>query len=273
MKKTNNNIAIQVHDLTASYEGKPVIRGIDLKLPQGELIAIIGPNGGGKTTLLKSIIQSKSIESGSIYFFDKSLDEMRSKVAYMPQRQNVDWQFPILVREVVMMGRYPHMGLFKRASSIDKEKVHNALQAVDMEDLADRQIGALSRGQQQRVFIARAIAQEADIYLMDEPFAGVDAASTKLILDIMKKITQEGKTIVMVHHTLESVEAYCSYAVLLNTYVHAAGPVQEVLRPKLLRSAYGKELDVLRNMKDLLGYMHLSILKDEGEEKNSDNSI
>ncbi|MEM9737899.1 MAG: ABC transporter ATP-binding protein [Bacteroidota bacterium] len=254
--------ALSVHDLTVSYDDKPVLWGINVDLPQGELIGIIGPNGGGKTTFLKSVMGLIPVDSGSVYFLNETIDQVRKKIAYMPQRQSIDWQFPILVREVVMMGRYPHINLLKRGRELDREKVTQALQLAGIEEFADRQIGRLSGGQQQRVFIARALAQEATIYLMDEPFAGVDAATTKLILDILKSLTKEGKTVIMIHHTLESIQAYCSYSVLINTYVHAAGPTQQVLIPKHLKSTYGSELNVLHDVRDLLGYTQLPILKE-----------
>ena len=252
MKKNNDTPAIELHDVTVSYQNKPVLWDVDFQLPQGELIAIVGRNGAGKTTLLKAMMGIMPTASGQVYFFGQPLQKVRKLVSYVPQRQSVDWQFPIRVRDVIMMGRYPHMGFFKRATATDHAKVDEALRMVGMEKLQDRQIGELSTGQQQRVFIARALVQEADIYVLDEPFAGVDATTTDMLLGILRQQTQHGKTVLMVHHTLEAIETYCTYAVLLNTYVVAVGPVKEVLQPNLIKKAYQDQLGVLDKVRDLM---------------------
>lgn len=263
MIKKIKNPAIELHDVTVSYQGKPVLWDIDFQLPQGELIAIVGRNGAGKTTLLKYMMGLLPSQSGQVYFWGKSLDKVRKRVSYVPQRQSIDWQFPISVKDVVMMGRYPYMSFFKRAKKEDYVKVDEALEVVGMKYLANRQIGELSTGQQQRVFIARLLAQDADICLLDEPFAGVDNATTQLLLNILRELAQNGKTIVMVHHTLEAIQNYCTYALLLNTYVVAAGRVQEVMTPEYIHKAYQDRQSVLDSIRELLAKDELPIREEE----------
>ena len=252
MNKYTETPAIEVHDLTFSYGELPVLWNVNLELPSGQLIGVIGPNGGGKTTLVKIMAGVITPASGYVRFYGKSLKHVRKRIAYVPQRQSIDWDFPLLVREVVMMGRYLHMGLLKRPSSQDKRVVKDCLEQVGLSHLAERHIGALSGGQQQRVFVARALAQQADIFLLDEPFAGIDANTESLVLTILKNLAKAGKTIVLVHHTLQSVVRYCSYTVLLNLYVKGAGATKEVLTPNLLKDTYGSRLTLLSEVGHLL---------------------
>ena len=252
MIKQIANPIIELHDLTVSYHKQPVLWDIDLSLPQGALVGIIGPNGAGKTTLIKTIMGLISSSSGYVKLFNKSLDEVRKLVSYVPQKESVDWDFPTSVLEVVMMGRYTQRGLFKRLRKEDKEIAMACLGKVGMEQYAQRQIGRLSGGQQQRVFLARALAQEAELYFMDEPFAGVDIATEKAIIALLKEMSQKGKTLVVVHHDLPSVVEYFTWVVLLNMRTVAAGPTREVFTPELLQKTYGSKLTVLSKVGDLL---------------------
>ena len=179
--------SIEVHNLTVSYQGAPVLWDIDFELPTAKIIGVIGPNGSGKTTLIKSIMGLLESSSGYVKVFDKSLDEVREKIAYVPQRESVDWDFPASVYDIVMMGRYRKHNILRRTNKTDVDIVNESIDKVGLTDLKDRQISQLSGGQQQRVFIARALAQKADIYLMDEPFVGVDAATENSILTLLQK--------------------------------------------------------------------------------------
>ena len=235
-------IAISIDNLTLSYNGKPALLQVGLMLPLGKFTGIIGPNGGGKSSLFKAIMGVVHRESGRVQFLGKSLKSMRKKLAYVPQRQTVDWNFPARVYDVVMMGRYANMGFLKWAKKSDKRIVKTCLEQVDLLSLADRQIGELSGGQLQRVFLARALAQQAEIYLLDEPFAGVDFTTETLILQILHDLTAENKTVVVIHHNVEVISRCCDYLVLLNQRVHGAGPPKEVLIPDLLQKTYGKPI-------------------------------
>ena len=247
-----NNPIIEVHDLTVAYNQKPVLWGIDLSLPKGSLVGIVGPNGAGKSTLIKAIMDLVPISSGYVKLFDTELDEVREKISYVPQRESVDWDFPASVYDVVMMGRYGKLGLFKRPRQADKEVVLESLRMVGMDAFRNRQISQLSGGQQQRVFLARALAQQAEVYFMDEPFAGVDAATENAIVDLLKKMSQEGKTVVVVHHDLQSVANYFDWLILLNMRLVASGPTAEVFKEELLQEAYGGKLTILTEVGELL---------------------
>ncbi len=251
--------AVEIHDMSVVYNKKPVLWDIDIHFPQGQLIGILGPNGVGKSTLLKAMMNIVPKSSGYVKFFGQPLEKMRKHISYIPQRQSVDWEFPANVYDIVMMGRYPHMGIFKRPNANDKKIVYQALQQVDMLPFAQRQIGALSGGQQQRIFIARALAQEANIYFLDEPLAGVDASSSTLILSLLKKIVANNKTVIMIHHSLETIEEYFDYVVLLNMYIRAVGPTKKVLTPTLLQETYGSQLNILSNISHLLQQEGISI--------------
>ncbi|MFZ2901266.1 MAG: metal ABC transporter ATP-binding protein [Saprospiraceae bacterium] len=241
---------VEVHNLTVSYHQKPVLWDVDFSLPEGKLIAIVGPNGSGKTTLLKSIMGLVPLSGGFVRLFDQPLDEVRSQVSYVPQRETVDWDFPAQVKDVVLMGRYRPQNLLRRLTKADREVADWALKQVRMQEFATRQISQLSGGQQQRVFIARSLAQQASLYLMDEPFAGVDAASEKAILDILLELREKGKTLLIVHHDLNTVRQYFDWVVLMNTRLVAAGPADEVLTETNLHAAYGGQLNVLSQVAD-----------------------
>ena len=202
------NPIVEVHDLTVSYSNKPVLWNVDFTLPSGQMIGIIGPNGAGKSTLLKSLMELVPSASGYIKLFNDDLDKVRHKISYVPQRESVDWDFPASVMDVALMGRYNAKNIFGRFSKEDKEIAAESLKRVNMMDYANRQISQLSGGQQQRAFLARALAQQADLYLMDEPFAGVDASTEKSIIDLFLSMKKEGKTIIVVHHDLQSAINY-----------------------------------------------------------------
>lgn len=232
------NEYIKIEDLTVSYNLKPVLWDIDLNIPQGVLMAIVGPNGAGKSTLIKAMLGLLKPVSGCVKFEDKDYKHMQKRIAYVPQRGSVDWDFPTNVFDVVLMGRYGHAGWFKKLSKKDKEIAHENLEKVNMLAFKNRQISELSGGQQQRVFIARALTQEADIYVMDEPFQGVDAKTEKAIIELLKNLKAENKTVIVVHHDLETVLAYFDYVTLLNVTVIASGPAKEVFTPENLMKAY-----------------------------------
>lgn len=240
--------SIDVHNITVSYTGAPVLWDVDFELPSGILAGIIGPNGSGKTTLLKTIMDIVKPDSGNVKVFGSDIDKVRSKIAYVPQRESVDWQFPINVMEVVLMGRYSGKGLFRRTTKADKEIATEALESVGMLAFKNRQISELSGGQQQRVFIARALAQKAELYFMDEPFAGVDMATEKTILEILLKLKDEGKTVLIVHHDLRTVREFFDYTILLNTRLVASGKTSEVLTEQNLNEAYGARLTLLEEI-------------------------
>jgi manganese/zinc/iron transport system ATP- binding protein len=253
-----DNPVVEIHDLTVSYHKKPVLWDISLCLPRGNVIGIIGPNGAGKSTLLKTIMGLVIPDSGYIKLFGKSLDEVRKQVSYVPQKESVDWDFPASVLDVVVMGRYAQLGLFQRPRKFDQDKALACLSEVGMAPLAHRQIAQLSGGQQQRVFLARALAQEAQLYLMDEPFVGVDAATEKMIVNLFQTMAREGKTIVVVHHDLQSAAHYFNWSMLLNMRMVAVGPTEEVLTPTLLQETYGGKLTILSKISDLLKEQALS---------------
>ena len=235
-----------VRDLTAAYRGEPVLRRVNLALPEGRLIGLIGPNGAGKSTLLKAVLGLVPVLSGEVLVFGMSYRKCRRLVGYVPQRESVDWDFPTDALDVVVMGLYGRLGWFRRPGKKEREIAMECLEKVGMAVYADRQIGQLSGGQQQRVFLARALAQDARLYLMDEPFAGVDAATEKAIVGLLGELKSRGKTVVVVHHDLSTVRDYFDWVVLLNREVVAAGPTDEVFRPELLQRTYGGRLAVFR---------------------------
>ena len=244
--------SIEVHNLSVAYNRIPVLWDIDFELPQGQIIGIVGPNGSGKSTLLKAIMGLVPLSSGFSKIFDKELDLVREKVAYVPQRESVDWNFPATVEDVVRMGRYKRGKLFNRLSSIDKQLAIEAIEKVKLTPYKDRQISQLSGGQQQRVFLARALAQGADVFVMDEPFVGVDVATEKTILELLISMKNEGKTVVIVHHDLQTVSDSFDYLVLLNTRLIAHGPTKEILTEENLQATYGGQLNLLSKMQNLI---------------------
>jgi manganese/zinc/iron transport system ATP- binding protein len=253
------NPAFEIHDLTVSYNKKPVLWAVDCTFPAGKIIGIIGPNGAGKSTLLKASLGLIPTESGHAEFFGKPLDDVRLRVSYVPQRESVDWDFPASVMDIVLMGRYGKVGLFRRIRSSDKEYAMECLRKVEMHDYANRQISQLSGGQQQRVFLARALAQDADLYLMDEPFVGIDAATEAAIISLLSEMRHSGKTIVIVHHDLQSASDYFDWVLLLNMRLIASAPVEQALTPELLQKAYGGRLNVLSKVGDLLAKQEFPI--------------
>ena len=230
----------EVHQLTVNYEKTPVLWDISMTIPAGKVVGIIGPNGAGKTTLIKAAMGLVKPISGSVEFFGLPLKEVRQRVAYIPQRESVDWDFPITVQDLVLMGRYGRLGLFHRPREADREAAHHYLEKVGMEKYADRQISQLSGGQQQRVFIARALLQEADIYFMDEPFAGINLATEQVIMDLLHELKTEGKSVFVVHHDLNNVERYFDWVIMLNMRLVAVGSVSENFIPENVEAAYGK---------------------------------
>lgn len=239
------DMAIQVDDLTVAYGEKPVLWDIDLSVPKGILMAIVGPNGAGKTTMIKSIMGLIQPVAGQVLVFGKPLKEQRNRVGYVPQRTSVDWDFPTTVMDTVLMGQYGGLGWFKRPGAKQKERAVAALEKVGMQDFHNRQISQLSGGQQQRVFLARALGQNADIYIMDEPFQGVDATTERAIVAILQELRAADKSVIVVHHDLQTVPEYFDWATLLNVRRIASGPVEDVFTDENLRLAYGGKVSFL----------------------------
>lgn len=245
MENQNRTLAIEVEDLTVAYREKPVLWDVDLHVPAGILQAIIGPNGAGKTTLIKAILGLIKPSAGRVLIYGKPYNQQRHLVAYVPQRGSVDWDFPTNVLDVVLMGRYGRLGWFRRPGKEDYQKAEEALVKVGMADFMRRQISQLSGGQQQRVFLARALVQEALVYFMDEPFQGVDATTEKAIISLLKELRAAGKTVLVVHHDLQTVAEYFDWALLLNVRRIASGAVSDVFTDQNLRLAYGGKVGFL----------------------------
>ena len=235
-------LPLEVHDLTVTYNRKPVLYGIDLEIEEGGLIGIIGPNGAGKSTLIKAIMGIVPSAGGWVKIFGESGKKSYRRVGYVPQRESVDWDFPVSVLDVVLMGRYGHNGWLKRVSKKDRNIAYECLEKVNMSPYADRQIGKLSGGQQQRVFLARALAQESDLYLMDEPFAGVDAVTETAIIEILRELKKKGKTLIVVHHDLSNAKQYFDHLILLNMRLVGYGTINEIFTKDLLQKTYGGRL-------------------------------
>jgi len=238
----NNEIkrknVLEIEDLTVAYAENPVLWDVDLNIPEGQLVAILGPNGAGKTTLIKSALGLVPRISGRIRFFPSDREKPATDIAYVPQSESVEWDFPATVLDVVLMGRYGHLGWIRRPRSEDYEIARDMLRKVGMMDYSSRQIRQLSGGQQQRVFLARALAQQADLYLMDEPFKGVDARTELAIVDLLRNIQAQGKTVVAVHHDLQTVKEYFNWVVLLNIQVIASGPMRDTFNEENVRLTY-----------------------------------
>lgn len=246
-----SGLALNVLDLTIAYGDKPVLWDIDLSVPAGHLMAIVGPNGAGKTTLIKSILGLLKPAAGRVLIFDRPYIDQRKRVGYVPQRGTVDWDFPTSVLDVVMMGRYGALGWFKRPGSAEKKLAQDALNRVGMGAFVDRQISQLSGGQQQRVFLARALVQDADIYFMDEPFQGVDATTERAIIALLQELRAQGKTVIAVHHDLQTVTEYFDWVMLLNVRKIASGPVDETFTEENLRLTYGGRVSFLSRTAEL----------------------
>lgn len=239
---------LSIHDVTVAYHRRPVLWDVDYDAPPHSLIAIVGPNGAGKSTLIKSALGLVPRASGTVAFFGSPYSKVRERVAYVPQRESVDWDFPVSSLDVVAMGRYARIGWFKPVRTADKKLALECLDKVGMADLAHRQISQLSGGQQQRVFLARALAQQADLYLMDEPFAGVDAATESAIVRLLRDLKNLGKTVIVVHHDLTTVPTYFDHVLLINGRVVATGPVSgasSAFTPDNLQRTYGGRLTIL----------------------------
>jgi manganese/zinc/iron transport system ATP- binding protein len=234
-----------IQDLTVAYHRKPVLWDIDLVIPEGQLIAIIGPNGAGKTTLIKAALDLVPRASGRVMIYGKPYEQQRHLVGYVPQRESVDWDFPVNALDVVTMGRYRKVGWCLPVGRPHKKRAMEALEKVDMAAYTRRQISHLSGGQQQRVFLARALAQDAQIYLMDEPFAGVDVATERAIVALLKELKADGKTCLVVHHDLQTVPTYFDYVVLMNMRLVAHGPTMQVFTEENLKKTYGGKLTLL----------------------------
>lgn len=237
--------AIRVDDLTVAYRDRPVLWDIDLTVPQGVLMAVVGPNGAGKTTFIKAIQNLIPKAAGEVRIFGQPYERARRRVGYVPQRGSVDWDFPTTVRDVVTMGLYGSLGWFKRPGAAERDRTERALLQVGLEGLGDRQIAQLSGGQQQRTFLARALVQDADVYLMDEPFQGVDATTERAVIELLRGLRARGKTVLVVHHDLQTVPEYFDSVFLLNVQRIASGPVGEVFTEPNLRRAYGGHLTIL----------------------------
>lgn len=240
--------AIRVRHLHVSYYGNEAVRDVSFAFKPGTLVGIIGPNGAGKSTLIKAMLGLIPKDHGDVTMFGKSVKEMRKKIAYVPQRSDIDWDFPITVLETVLLGTYPSLGLFRRPSKQDKAWAHECLAKVGMQACARKQIGALSGGQQQRVFIARALAQKADIYFLDEPFVGIDVTSEEVIVNILRELRDSGKLVMVVHHDLSKVSRYFDEVLLLNKELIGCGAVAEVVRPELMSRAYKAQFTMFEEM-------------------------
>jgi len=231
-------IAISIKDLTVSYEDKKILSNINMEIPKGKLIGIIGPNGGGKSTFIKGILNIVKKNSGIIKFQGEDYKKYLKKIAYIPQRDTVDWDFPTTVLDVVIMGSYGRLGLFKSPGKKEKEEAIKNLKKLNIEKYIDRQISQLSGGEKQRVFIARALMQKAEIYFMDEPFQGVDIKTEKEIIEILKKLKEKGKTVLVVHHNLEKVKDYFDYLIMINREIVAVGETNDIFIEKNINKTF-----------------------------------
>lgn len=247
-----SELPLSIREVTIAYQRKPVLWEVNLDIPRGSLVGLVGPNGAGKSTLLKAIMGMMPLLSGQVRIFGKSYSEVRQRVAYVPQRESVDWDFPASVLDVVLMGFYGRLGWFGRISRQHQQKAMEALERVGMAEFAQRQISQLSGGQQQRTFLARALIQPADLFLLDEPFAAVDASTEQALVTILRALQSEGKTIIVVHHDLHTVPEYFDYLVLLNMRVVAAGPMETTFHQENLQKTYGGKLTILEQVSEAM---------------------
>ena len=237
---------ICVTDLTVAYDQKPVLWDLHFSIPKGAIVGIIGPNGAGKSTLIKTMLGLISPSSGKVQFFGKKASEMTGRIAYVAQRATIDWDFPITAFEVVLMGLYRELGWLKRPNKQHKHKAEKILEKIGMQPFANRQISDLSGGQQQRLFLGRALLQDPLIFFFDEPFAGIDITTEKLIIDLLQELALNGKTIFVVHHDLNTVESYFNWTLLLNMRLIASGPTKEVYHSKNLVKTFGQKGSLLQ---------------------------
>lgn len=240
--------AMSVQDLHVSYHGNEAVRNVTFSTAPGHIVGVIGPNGAGKSTLLKSLLDLIPKDKGDIKLFGQPIQEVRQKIAYIPQRSHIDWDFPITVIDTVLIGTYPKLGLFKRPKKKEKEWAYECLKKVGMEEFSGRQIGELSGGQQQRVFLARALIQKPEMFFLDEPFVGIDVSSEETIINILQEQRNEGKTVVVVHHDLSKADAYFDELLLLNKELIKYGSVHEVCRPEVIKKAYQGQLSFLEEI-------------------------
>lgn len=238
MKNISNIPALQISHLTVAYNNI-VLSDCSVVIPQGVMLGIIGPNGAGKTTFIKAVLELLPKKEGEVFLLGKTLGYVRHKIGYIAQRSSIDWDFPLTVFDMVLMGCYGKLGWVRRPGAKEQIQVYEALVAVGLSDYANQPIGVLSGGQQQRAFLARALMQDADIYFLDEPFAGVDAPSEKIIVELLKSLRDQGKTIVVVHHDILTASAYFDWALLLNKKVVACGPIEDVLTQEHFAQVYG----------------------------------
>lgn len=234
--------ALEVEDLSASYRKNTVLHDVNVNIKTGSLVGIIGPNGAGKSTFIKTVLNLHPALTGNVRFFGQPLNAVKKRIGYVPQRGSVDWDFPTDALDVVTMGLYGKLGLFRRPGRKEREKALEALRKVGMEDYAKRQISQLSGGQQQRVFLARALVQEADLYFMDEPLAGVDAATEKAIMTILDELKRAGKTVLVVHHDLQTVVDYFDHVMFLNKTVLAYGRTKDTFTEQNIVKTYGGKI-------------------------------
>ncbi|MFD2117224.1 metal ABC transporter ATP-binding protein [Paenibacillus yanchengensis] len=230
--------SIKVSQLSVAYDGKQVVSDVSFTIRTGQLVGILGPNGAGKSTLMKAMLGLVPREHGEIRLGTEPLKSIQKKIAYVPQRSSIDWDFPIVVQDTVLLGTFPKLSLFRRPTKQDRKWALQCLEQVGMKEFRNNQIGELSGGQQQRVFLARALAQEADVFFLDEPFVGIDVTSEQIIIRILKQLRDEGKTVFVVHHDLSKVTHYFDHLILINKELISAGTVTEVFRPEQLQRAY-----------------------------------
>jgi len=243
---------LSIHAMTVAYDRKPVLWDVDYDAPSNALIAIVGPNGAGKSTLIKACLGLVPRASGAVEFWGASYREARRHIGYVPQRESVDWDFPVSALDVVCMGMYRSIGWCRPVSKRHRETARDCLDRVGLTAFGDRQIRQLSGGQQQRVFLARALAQDATLYFMDEPFAGVDAATERAIVDVLRELRGEGRTVIAVHHDVQTVAEYFDHVILLNMRVVAAGPTSSVYTNENLQKTYGGRLTLLSEAAEAL---------------------
>lgn len=236
---------IQIEGLSVSYDKKRVLTNIYLQIEQGKLVGVLGPNGAGKSTLFKSILGLIPTHAGAIKIFGNHIEEARKRIAYVPQRDEVDWTFPATVRDIVLMGRYPAKTIWQRMNATDMKKAEAAMEELSISAFAERQIGALSGGQQQRVFLARALCQEADILMLDEPFVGVDITTEEHIIRVLRRLASEGKTLLVVHHDLATVQSYFDQVILINQRLIAYGDTNTTFIAENIAKTYGAPHTIL----------------------------
>lgn len=240
--------ALNIKNLNVFYQENQALKDITLSIDTGKLVGIVGPNGAGKSTLIKAILELIPKTEGEVRIYGKTLNQMRKNIAYVPQRADIDWNFPILVKKTVLLGTYPRLGILRRPGKEEKRWAMECLEKVGMEEYWNSQIGELSGGEQQRVFVARALAQKADCYFLDEPFMGIDVTSEKIIINILRELRNEGKTVFVVHHDLMKIEGFFDDIILINKELIGAGPVNQVFIPELVEEAYMTPMSMLKKL-------------------------